>query len=624
MGFDGWLTIGVVVALMGSLASNRISVDYAMVGALTLLVLAGAVGPARAVSGFASESVVMIAALYVVATGLVDTGAMRLVVDRLLGKPKTLAGAQVRMMVPVAMLSAFMNNTPIVAMFVPVITDWGKRQRMSPSKLLMPLSFAAILGGSCTLIGTAPNIAVTELYVAWSETAEASAAGVEVPSATKQMWWMSVVGVPAAAVGIVFILLASGRLLKERRPAAALRDEARKYTVEMVVESDSPVVGRSIEAAGLRQLPGLYLVEIERGEAQLPAPGPTTRLEAGDVLVFVGVVESVVDLRKIRGLVPATDQVSKVNAARRRRLIVEAVVSDRAPFVRRSVRESRFRTTYNAAIIAVHRGGERVEGKVGDIVLEPGDTLLLETHMDFVDAHRNTTDFYLVSRVDGAEQPRFERAPVALGIVGLFVALLSFGGLIERGLEWVDGELGSVSVPTGTLTPMTASLLCACLMILTRCTTSTRARQEINWQVLLAVGAAIGLGGALKETGAAAVIAEGVMGVVRPLGPHGVLFVMFVLVNVVTQFVTNVAAAVVMFPIVLASASSLGVSPEPFVVVLMSAAACSFATPIGYQTNLMVSGPGGYRFGDFMRLGIPLTLIVAVIATVIAPVAFPF
>jgi di/tricarboxylate transporter len=610
---------------MGALASGRISVDFAMVGALTLLILAGAVEPLAGVEGFASRAVVMIAALYVVAAGLVDTGAMRLVVDRMLGRPKTLAGAQLRMMIPVAAMSAFMNNTPIVAMFVPVVSDWGKRNRISPSHLLMPLSFAAILGGSCTLIGTAPNIAVTEKYVAWAETsAYAAEIGLSVPSQTKQMWWVGAIGLPAAVVGIGFIVLASRRLLAERRPAGALRDESRKYTVAMVLEAGSPLVGRSIEAAGLRQLPGLYLVEIERDDQQIPAPGPMTRLAAGDVLVFVGVIESVVDLRKFKGLVPATDQVSKVNAARRQRLIVEAVVSDRAPFVRQSIRESRFRTNYNAAIIAVHRGGERVGGKVGDIVLEPGDTLLLETHLDFVESHRNTTDFYLVSRVDGAEEPRFERAPIALAIVALFVTLLSLGAPIRDGIGRLDAAWGAVDLPEGTITPMTASLLCACLMILTRCTTTTRARQQINWQVLLVVGAALGIGSAMENTGAAAVIAETVMGAARSLGPHGVLFAMFLLVNLVTQFVTNVAAAVLMLPVVLASAEQLGVNPEPFVVVLMSAAACSFATPIGYQTNLMVFGPGGYRFGDFVRLGLPLTVLIAGVATAVAPIVFPF
>ena len=625
MGFDGWLTIATLLALMGALVSNRISVDYAMIGALTLLTLAGVVEPLEAVAGFASQTVVMIAALYVVAGGLVETGAMRLLVDRLLGRPTTLASAQFRMMAPVTAMSAVMNNTPIVAMYLPVISDWAKRLDISPSKLLMPLSFAAILGGSCTLIGTAPNIVVTEEYVRYAAESEYVAAlGLEAPSATKQMWWMGAVGLPVAFVGVAFVLLATPVLLRERKPAAASRDEARKYTVEMFVERDSPVVGKSIEQAGLRQLPGLYLAEVERDERQIPAPGPKTVIAAGDVLVFVGVVESVVDLRKIKGLVPAADQITKVNAARRQRLLVEAVVSRRAPFAWKSVRDSRFRTKYNAAIIAVHRGGERVPGKIGDIVLEPGDTLLLETHREFVELHRNGADFFLVSSVDGGEPPDFSRAPLALAIVALFIALLSFAGPIRRLLVALDDALPELAVPTESLTPMTAALLCACLMILVRCTNSTNARRNINWEVLLAVGAALGLGRAMQDSGAAPFLADSVLALVQPLGPWVVLFITFLLVNLITQFVTNVAAAALMFPIVIATAERLGVSPEPFVIILMSAAACSFATPIGYQTNLMVYGPGGYRFSDFIRMGVPLTLIVAVVATLIAPLVYPF
>ncbi len=610
---------------MGALATNRVSVDFAMVGALTLLVLAGVVEPLRAVAGFASTPVVMIGALYVVAGGLVETGAMRMVVDRLLGRPSSLEGAQLRMMVPVAGLSAFMNNTPIVAMFVPVISDWAKRLRLSPSRLLMPLSFAAILGGSCTLIGTAPNIVVTEEYVRWLETsAYARELGLDVLSPTEQMWWMGAVGLPVAVCGVAFVVLTTRWLLAERKPAASIRDEARKFTVEMEVKAESPIVGKTIEEAGLRQLPGLYLVEIEREGRQIPAPGPGAQIVGGDVLVFVGVIESVVDLRKIRGLVPATDQVRKVNAARRQRLIVEAVVAERAPFARRTVRESRFRSLYNAAIIAVHRGGTRVKGKIGDIRLEAGDVLLLEAGSEFVERFRNSSEFYLVSKVDGGEEPHFERAPVAIGILLLFVGLLSLSGPIDRGLLWLDGRLGWVDVPTGTVTPMTSALLCACLMVATRCTTSTAARGQINWQVLLAVGAALGLGVAMEETGAAVWVADGVLGVIEPLGPHGVLLGMFLLVNVVTQFVTNVAAAALMFPIVIATAVRMGVSPEPFVVVLMIAAACSFATPVGYQTNLMVFGPGGYRFGDFLKMGVPLTILCGLVATLVAPWVYPF
>ncbi len=622
MSIDAIFTLCTLAVLTVGLATNKVGVDTAMLGALTLLLLAGVLEPLDAVRGFGDPTIVMIAALFIVVQGLVETGALSTLVEPLLGRPKGLAAAQLRMMTPVAAMSAFMNNTPIVAMYLPTVRDWARRLGISPSHLFMPLSFAAILGGACTLIGTASNVLVTGEWVAYvRDDPYAQQIGLTVPSPARQMWWSAAIGLPAALLGIALITVVSRRLLPARAPADRGVPDVRRYTLEMIVQDDAPIVGRTIEAAGLRHLPGLFLVEIQRGDAQLPAPGPDAVIDAGDVLVFAGIVDSVVDLRKIRGLVPATDQVLKVNAQRRQRLLVEAVVSGRSALVRRSIRESQFRTRYNAAIIAVHRGGERVRGRIGDIVLQAGDVLLLETHSGFVERHRNGDDFYLVSRVEGSVQPDFEKARIALAILGLFVALLTIpplGGLVARA-----GALVGLS-PPAELSPVVVALLCACLMLLTRCCTMTSARAAINWQVLIAIGAALGLGRAMQTTGAAEDIARAVVGVTRTLGPHGVLLVMFLLSNAMTQVITNAAAAVLMFPIMTETARDLGVSPEPFVATLMAAVACSFLTPVGYQTNLLVLAPGGYRFGDFVRLGLPLTVIVAIVAVVVAPIAFPF
>lgn len=381
------------------------------------------------------------------------------------------------------------------------------------------------------------------------------------------------------------------------------------------------VVGQSIEAAGLRALPGLYLSSIERGGVELPAVGPDEVLQAGDRLEFVGIVESVVDLLKIKGLVPATDQVAKVDADRRDRMVVEAVVSADAPFVRKTVRASQFRTRYNAAIIAVHRGAQRVKGKIGDIVLQPGDTLLLSTHRGFVPSNRNSGHFYLVSHVERAKDVRHERAWVAVGIMVLLVLLLTVPASKVAGL--LNGMMG-LGLPERDVSPIIAAFVCATLMVFTRCCTGTLARANMNWQVLIVIGAALGIGKAMTQTGAAAGIAHGLMEVVGGLGPRAVLLVLLVLTSVFAQLVTNNGAAVLMFPIAMGAAGELGVSPEPFAVALMASAACSFMTPIGYQTNLMVYGPGGYRFSDYLRLGAPLTVLVAILGVLIAPVVFPF
>lgn len=637
MSYEAIYTLIVVALLVICLLSNRVGTDTAMLGALTLLLVGGAVDLRSAISGFSDPSVLTIACLFVVATGLNETGAMTMIASRLLGRPKTLAGAQVRLMAPVAIMSALMNNTPIVAMYLPIVQDWSRRLRISPSRLFMPLSFAAIMGGACTLIGTSTNLAVNQLYVSYiehlslaadqlteSEQALAqslAAMGVERPSTLKQFWWIAVVGVPSAIVGIAFIAIASRWLLPERITPDAEGTEERQYTVALVVEPASPIVGKSIEDAGLRQLPGLFLSEIERQSDVIPAVSPEAIIQAGDRLVFVGVVESVVDLMKIKGLVPATDQVEKIDAPRRERTIVEAVVSHTSPLVRKSVRQSQFRTRYNAAIIAVHRGGQRLGGKIGDINLQAGDTLLLSTHHGFIEAFRNSGDFYLVSGVQGVQNVRHERAWLALSILALLVALLTIPGKLIFG---AINLIPSVNLPLRDIHPLIAALLCAMLMIYTRCTTGSQARRSINWQVLLVIAAALGIGRAMDQSGAARFIADIVFGSLDGLSNHALLFVFAILTSIFCQLVTNKAAAVLMFPIAMAIAGDADVNPEPYVVTLMVMAACSFMTPIGFVTNLMVAGPGGYRFSDYLRLGIPLTLIVATLATLIAPAAFPF
>lgn len=604
-------TLVVLIVLVAALASGKVGTDTAMISALAALVsgdaiIGGVVDARAAVLGFADPAVVTIAALFVVATGLSETGAIAIVSERLLGKPKTMRGAQLRMMAPVAALSAVMNNTPIVAMYTPVILEWARKLRISPSRLLMPLSFAAILGGACTLIGTSTNIAIDGLYIAYyQDNADALAAmGLSEPSTFKRFWWVGVVGVPAAILGVALITLIARHVLPERISPGEAGAEARRYTLEIEVEPGCPLIGKSIEGAGLRQLPGLFLSELEREGHVLPAVSPEEVLEAGDRLKFVGVVESVVDLLKIRGLKPATDQIDKVQADRRNRTIVEAVVSHNSPLVRRTVRETQFRTKYNAAIIAVHRGGVRIRKKIGDIILRPGDTLLLSTHSGFVPAYRNSDHFYLVSDVAGARVVRHERA---------WVAMLIMAGLIAM-----------LTIPGSGLPPVGAALVAAVAMVLTRCCTGTVARNSINWQVVIVIASAIGVGRAMTNTGAAAWIAHAIFAVVGPLGPYAALAGLFLTTTVFAQLITNKAAAVLMFPITMALARDMGVSPEPFVIALMVASACSFLTPIGFVTNLMVYGPGGYRFTDYARLGAPLTLLVLALTLALAPLAFPF
>ncbi len=369
----------------------------------------------------------------------------------------------------------------------------------------------------------------------------------------------------------------------------------------MVVEPHSPLIGMTIEDAGLRQLPGLFLMEIEREGQIIAAVSPVQRLRENDRLVFVGIVESVVDLQKIRGLKPATDQVFKLNLPRRERRLIEAVVSNTCPLVGKQVRAGRFRTNYNAVIIALARNGERINKKIGDIVLRAGDTLLLETRPSFVEQQRNSRDFYLVSRIDDSRPLRHERALIAATITIAMVLL----------------------VATGLLSMLKAALLAAGLMIITRCTSAGIARRAVDWQVLVVIAASFGVGIALQASGAANAVAEFIIALAGGK-PWLSLALVFVATALFTGLATNNAAAVIMFPIVVATANSMSVSVLPFAVTVMIAASASFATPIGYQTNLMVYGVGGYRFMDFVRIGIPLTALTGLVTIFLVPLIWEF
>ncbi|HOA53852.1 MAG TPA: SLC13 family permease, partial [Thermogutta sp.] len=378
-------------------------------------------------------------------------------------------------------------------------------------------------------------------------------------------------------------------------------------------------VGKTIEEAGLRHLPGLYLAEINRDGQVLPAVSPQERLRANDRLIFVGIVESVRDLQRIRGLVPATNQVFKLDAPRSDRCLIEAVISDRCPIVGKTIRDGRFRSRYNAVVIGVAREGERLKGKIGDIVLRRGDTVLLEAPPSFVETHRHSRDFYLISPIEHSKPPRYEKAGTALAILIAMVLVVS----LSESLGDLTLMLGSLKIGLGRITMLKGALLAAGAMLAFRCCTLSEVRRAIDWQVLVAIGASIGIGTSLDVTGAAQLVAGYVVDSVQH-NPWLALLVIHAMTSLLTELVTNNAAAALMFPFVLATAQQLDVNPMPFIISIITAASASFATPLGYQTNLMVYGPGGYRFTDYLRIGVPLNILVTLVTVTIAPLVWPF
>ncbi|MGV3605034.1 MAG: SLC13 family permease [Planctomycetaceae bacterium] len=590
LGIDpAYFSLAVVIGVLLILTFSNLATDLVLIGSVVILLITNILTPAEAFKGMSNEGMLTVAVLYVVSAAVRETGGVDWIALKMFGRPKSQLGAITRLMFPTMTLSAFLNNTPLVAMLIPAVNDFSKRQKIPASKLMIPLSYAAILGGTCTLIGTSTNMVVDGLVK--------KTEGLP----PLHMFDISWVGIPAAIIGGLFMVFAAHYLLPDRSAGVSRQDDPREYTVEMQVETDSPLVGQTIEHAGLRHLPSLYLAEIDRDGVAIPAVSPQEVLQGGDRLLFVGAVESVVELQRIRGLVPATDDVFKLKAPRTQRCLIEAVVSNTCPGIGKTIRESRFRSQYNAVVVAVARNGERLHQKIGDIELSAGDVLLVEAHPSFAEQNRNSRDFFLVSQVEDSSVRRHDKAFLAIGLLVGMVILMSLN-----------------IIPTILIT-----LVVAGLMLLTKCISISAARKAVDWEVLVAIAASFALGEALERTGAAKLIANSATNIAGG-SPWWTLAMLYLVTLIVTELITNNAAAALMFPFAISMAKGLGVSHMPFVITVMMAASAGFATPIGYQTNLMVYGPGGYRFSDYLRVGVPLDILIMIVTVILAPLAFPF
>ncbi|MDN3523276.1 SLC13 family permease [Halomonas ramblicola] len=589
MPLDTWISLVVVLAVFPLMALTRLGPDLVLMGALVLLLTLGVLSPDQALAGFSSQGLFTVAFMYVLVTAIRQTGGIDLIIRYLLGRPQGERRVLSRLLLPTAALSGFLNNTPVVATFIPAVLSWSRRIGVPAHRLLMPLSFASILGGTITLLGTSTNLVVHGLLLERN------------PDLAMGLFDLAWVGVPVALVGLAYLVLLGPRLLPARRGAAEAFENPREFTIEMEVDPAGPLVDRTVEEAGLRHLCELFLVEIERDGNVVSVVGPGERLKGGDRLVFAGTSDGAVELQQVRGLVPSRHGDSSLEKEFKERRLVEAVVSDQCQFVGQRIRDGHFRTLYGAAVLAVCRGGERVAGNLGQVRLQPADVLLLEARPPFIERHRQSRDFLLISQVNGSARPVHEKAWLAWSILGGVVLLAA---------------LGLTSL-------MNSAMLGAALVLLTGCCSVGAARRGLDTQVLLTIAASFGLGAALESTGAASALAAGALGLADG-NPWALLVVTYLVVALLTSLITNNAAAVISFPVVMAGAESLGVSPMPYVVVVMLAASASFLTPIGYQTNLMVHGPGGYRFGDFLRVGAPLNLLTAAVALTLIPLIWPF
>ncbi len=587
MDWHGWFTLALVAATLATLVFSRLAPDLVLMGVLVLLLASGTLDAAGALIGFSNSGVVTVAALFVVAAGLRTTGAVDIMIDKALGRPATTARAIARLSLPVIGASGFLNNTPLVATLIPAVTRWSKLIDVPVSKLLMPLSYAAILGGTITLIGTSTNLVVNGTYQNLT-----GAEGFE-------LFDIAPVGIAVAAAGLLFLVFVLPKLLPSRDTGELIFSSAKQFTLEVAVASDGPLVGKTVAEAGLRGLRKIYLTEIERRGAIISAVPTEERLQGGDRLVFAGETGAIVDLLRINGLVPSDANDPVIARPFPERVLLEAVVSPTCDGVGQSIRDGRFRDRYGAVVLAVARDGNAVPGNLGSIALRPGDLLLLEARPAFVTRHKGESDFLLVSELDG-EPTNHTKAITAWLILAAVVGLAA----------------------TGITDMLTASLLGAGAMVISGCLNMNQARRSIDLSVILTIAGSFALGTALDHTGAAKLLADEML--VLAAGDALMLLVLtYVTVSVLTEIITNNAAALIVLPITLSFTQTLGLNPEPYVVAVMFAASASFATPLGYQTNLMVYGPGGYRFSDFFRAGVPLNLIAGAVTVLVIPMIWP-
>lgn len=582
--FEMYFTAAVILMMTIALIKELYRPSIILFFSLLVLCLGNVISIKEAFNGFSNHGMLTVAVLFVVAAALQSSTAFGKTMGKILGKGKSKT-RYIRLMLPVSFISAFLNNTPVVASLIPVIKKWSKDNDLPASKFLIPLSYAAIFGGLCTLIGTSTNLVVHGLLLDH---------GLEGFS----FFEIGKVGLPVAIIGILYFSIGGHRLLPKRKDIMTqFGEHTREFVVEMKVDPEYPNIGRSIEEANLRHLKGLYLFQIIRDEKEIAPVSPDEKIKINDRLFFVGLPDTIFELQKTPGLHIIKDpDFDLKNIDSDKVKTYETVISNSSPLIGQTVRDCDFRTKYNAVILGIHRSGERIKKKVGDIELQPNDTLFLLANKDFDQRWYNSRDFSLVSlSVDKYSKPK-RKGQTAL----IFVVLMV--------LAAATGFAPSMLI---------AASVAAALMLLSNIISFNDAKNSIDFDVLLVIAAAFGIGKALENSGLADLAANHLISSLHGFGIIGIIAGVFFITSIYTELITNNAAAALMFPIALSTAQHLNVDPRAFMITIAIAASACFATPLGYQTNLMVYNPGGYKFTDFLKTGVAMNILVGIVATCI-------
>ena len=597
MTIDAYITIAILALTFGLLIKTKLPPAAVFLGALVLTMTFRLAPLDQTLDGFSNSGMLTVGALFMVAAGMYSTGAITMLTEKLIGRPKTLLGAQLKILPSVSIGSAFLNNTPLVAMMIPVIRDLSKSCRLAASRLYIPLSYASILGGTCTLIGTSTNLVISGMVI--DSMAEA---GPSTPYMREiGMFDLAWIGVPATLIGLGFIMLLSKWLLPGSVEVEDMAEERRRYGAEFTIPAKSPLIGKTLKELGFINPVGFQLLSVQRSDGSQPENKPDLKLKVGDVLTFSSDINSLPALWATNGLVPHITG-HKMESERYKRSLVKVVISRRNSSVGRKISEFPLpESPYRMNIVAVSRRGNPIDRPLGHVRIKAGDIGVLEVDDSFYFENRNEVEFATTHRLTGA---RIQRTDKALAATMITVGMVAVAAL----------DLMSM---------LNAALLASGLMVLTGCMSLRAAGRSVEFSTLVVIASAIGLEAAVTGSGLSAAVADFLHEIAGD-NPYTALAVVFLGCIAMDTLVTNVASAVFMFPIAMAMAGELGLSFMPFAIVVMVGASCSFISPMGYQTNLMVYGPGGYKFTDYVKIGVPLTIIVGIITIILTPMFFGF
>ncbi len=576
----------VIIFILLSLYFDWLGAAFTFVLGVLVLGITGILTPKEILIGFANEQIIVIIILLLIGDIIKSKGILNNFFEKLVFKgARTYNRFLGRLMYVVAGFSAFLNNTPIVAVMMPYVNKWSNKNQIAPSKLLIPLSFAAILGGTITLIGTSTNLIVNGMLEEQT---------VFPKFKSLEMFDFAWVGLPMTVVGIAYLWLVSRKFLPENQDILKEAEgNMRNYLVNVKLSEKSSLSGKTVNQAGLRNLSSLFLVKVEREKEVFSVISPNFLLNRNDILSFAGDTTAISELIEPENGVILEEGVEHQNMQKAN--LLEVVLSHNSKLINKTVKQIGFRSKFDASVIAIHRNGEKLKGKIGNIELKSGDVLLMLTGEDFDDLSFRSREFYRISKLRTYEKPKTKDAIILIG--GLILAII---------------------LSAANLVPLFIGvLILLAIIILSGITNPKDIEKGIDFNLGLTIAMALALGLAMSKTGVAADISHGIINFLAPIGILGLLVGIYIATSLLAAYITNVASVAILFPIVLAIAYEKSLTPLPFVLLIAYAAAANFMTPIGYQTNMMVYGPGSYKFTDYMKIGLPLTLIYGVGAVAI-------